>query len=177
MNPRNQARSASSRGGTDSYSICKDIDAEDIGTATLCGQLATMDSAPSPNATSPIQLWNQSVPNPRNQARSASSGGGTDSDSVCKDIDAENVGAVTLCGWLPLIKPLLSKCNFSNATLESINYFSNPRNQARSASSGGGADSDSVCKPMEGSLDVCEESNQLCKKELLSEKLVLDLEK
>ncbi len=73
-------------------SICKEIDAEDVGAMTLCGLLAAMDSAPTPDATSPMQLWNPSIPNPRNQARSASSGGRADSDSICKRIDADDVG-------------------------------------------------------------------------------------
>ena len=45
-----------------------------------------------------MQLWNQSIPNPRNQARSSSSGGGADFDSISKVIDAEDVGATTPCG-------------------------------------------------------------------------------
>ncbi len=56
-----------------------------------------MDSAPTHKATSPMQLWNQLIPNLRNQVRSASLGGG-DFDSVSKEIDAENVGAMTPCG-------------------------------------------------------------------------------
>ncbi len=32
------------------------------------------------------------------QARSASSGGGADSDSICKETDVEDVGVVTPCG-------------------------------------------------------------------------------
>ncbi len=84
--PRTQARSSSSREGADSDSICKDIDAVDIRAVTACGQPAAMDSTPTPNETSLMQLLNQSIPNPRNQARSASLGGGADSDSVCKPI-------------------------------------------------------------------------------------------
>ncbi len=37
-------------------SICKEINAEDVGAMTLCGWLAAMDSTPTPNATSPMQL-------------------------------------------------------------------------------------------------------------------------
>ncbi len=55
-NPRNQARSASSGEGDDSDSISKEIDAEDEGAMTLCGQLAAMDSTPTLDATSPMQL-------------------------------------------------------------------------------------------------------------------------
>ncbi len=83
-NSRNQARSASSGGGADSDPISKEIDAEDVEATTPCGRLAAMDSAPTPNATSPLQLWNQLIPNPRNHARSASSGGQAHSDSICK---------------------------------------------------------------------------------------------
>ncbi len=61
--PINQARPASSGGGADLDSICKEIDAEDVGVMTLCGLPAVMDSAPTPKATSPMQLWNQSIPN------------------------------------------------------------------------------------------------------------------
>ncbi len=103
LNPRNQARSASLGGGADSDAICKDIDAEDVGATTLRGRLAAMDSAPTPNATSPMQLWNQSILNPRNQARSASLGGGVDSDAICKDIDAEDIRATTLCSRLAVM--------------------------------------------------------------------------
>ncbi len=92
-NPKNQARSASSGGGADSDSICKMIDAEGVGATTLCGLLAAMDAAPTPNATSPMKLWNQSIPNPRNQARSASSGGGALLDSISKEFDVEDVWA------------------------------------------------------------------------------------
>ncbi len=70
--------------GTDSDFISKEIDVEDVGAMTPCGQLATMDSDPTPNVSSPLQLWNQSIQNPRNQARSTSLGEGADSDSVCK---------------------------------------------------------------------------------------------
>ncbi len=54
---------------------------------TLCGLPAAMDSAPTPNATSPIELWNQLNP--------ARLGGGADLDSICKEIDAEDVEATT----------------------------------------------------------------------------------
>ncbi len=66
-NPRNQARSASSGGGadSDSDSISKEIDAEDVGAMTLCGLQAAMDSAHTPKATSPMQLWNPSIPKPK----------------------------------------------------------------------------------------------------------------
>ncbi len=37
-------------------SICKEIDAEDVGAMTLCGLLAAMDSSPPPNATPPMKL-------------------------------------------------------------------------------------------------------------------------
>ncbi len=93
FNPRNHARSASSKGGTDSDSIYKEIDVEDVGAMIPCGWLAVVDSAPTPNATLPMQLWNQSIPKPRNQARSASSGGGTDSNPICKEIDVEDAGS------------------------------------------------------------------------------------
>ncbi len=65
---------------------------------TLCGLRAAVDSAPTPNATSPMQLWNKSILNPRNQARSASSGGGADLEFISKEIDAEDVGATIPCG-------------------------------------------------------------------------------
>ncbi len=64
-NPRNQARSASLGKGADSDSVCKEIDVEDVGAMTLCGLPAAIDSAPTPNATSPIQLGDQLIPNPR----------------------------------------------------------------------------------------------------------------
>ncbi len=97
-NSRNQARSASSGGGADSDPISKEIDAEDVEATTPCGRLAAMDSAPTPNTTSPMHVWNQLIPNPINPARSAKSGGGADSHSICKDIDTEDVGAMTPCG-------------------------------------------------------------------------------
>ncbi len=46
---------------------------------------------------SPMYLWNQSIPNPRNQQ---DLGGGTDYDSIYKEIDTEDVGGMILCGWL-----------------------------------------------------------------------------
>ncbi len=49
-----QTRSARLRGGADSHSICKEIDAEDVGAMTPYGLPAAMDSAPTPNATSPM---------------------------------------------------------------------------------------------------------------------------
>ncbi len=80
--PRNQARSTRSGGGSNSDSLCKEIDAEDVGTTTPCGRPADMDLSPPLNATSSMKLWNQSILNPRYQARSASSGGVSDSDSI-----------------------------------------------------------------------------------------------
>ncbi len=38
-----------------------------------------------------------SIFNPRHQAISASSGDGTESDSICKEIDVEDVGTSTSC--------------------------------------------------------------------------------
>ncbi len=122
---------------------------------TPCGWLAAMNSAPTPNATSPMQLLqcnfshasfpmqllqcnfsnaaspmqirNQSILNPRYQARSVSLEGGADSDSISKEINAEDVEALTLCGRLAVIdsatnpnstSPMhLLQSNFSNATL------------------------------------------------------------
>ncbi len=63
--------------------------------AQHCDQLAAMDSASTPKATPPMTLQNCSIPNPRNQARSANLGGGADSDSKYEDINAEDVGATT----------------------------------------------------------------------------------
>ncbi len=48
--------------------LIQEIDAEDVGAMTPCGRLAAKDSAPTPNATFLIQLRNQLIPNPRNQA-------------------------------------------------------------------------------------------------------------
>ncbi len=45
-----------SEGGADLDSICKEIDAEDEGATTSCGLPAAMDSAPTPNAASLVQL-------------------------------------------------------------------------------------------------------------------------
>ncbi len=45
-----------------------------------------------------MQLLNQLITNRRNQAKSADSGGGADLDSICEEIDAEDVGATTWCG-------------------------------------------------------------------------------
>ncbi len=86
-NPRNQARLASSGEGADSDSICKEIDAEDVGATTPCDLPAVMDSAPTPDATSLMQIWNPSIPNPRNQGRSESD----EFYSICKEIDAEDM--------------------------------------------------------------------------------------
>ncbi len=68
-NPRNQATSATLRGGADSDSICKDIDAEDLEATTLYDLPAVMDSAPTPNVSSVMPLWNSSISNLRNQAK------------------------------------------------------------------------------------------------------------
>ncbi len=56
--PRNQATSSrlGGRADSDSDSVCKDINAEDVGATTLCVWLAAMDSAPTPNSTSPMKL-------------------------------------------------------------------------------------------------------------------------
>ncbi len=72
----------------DSDSNNKDIDAEDVGATLLCGQPAAMDSACTPNATSLMKRWNQSIPNTRNQAKSSSLGGGAYFDSVCTVSDS-----------------------------------------------------------------------------------------
>ncbi len=37
--------------------ICKDIDIEDVADTPLYGQPAAIDSAPTPNATSMMKLW------------------------------------------------------------------------------------------------------------------------
>ncbi len=58
-----------SGGGADSDSICKEIDAEDVKAMTPFGRLSAMDSAPTSNATSPMQLWNQLIPNPKNPSK------------------------------------------------------------------------------------------------------------
>ncbi len=63
MNPRNQAKSASSSGGAHSDSICKDIGTENAVAMTLSGWLAVMDSAPTLNATPSMIIWNQSILN------------------------------------------------------------------------------------------------------------------
>ncbi len=69
-------KSTSSGGGAVSDSISKEIGAEDVGAMTLCGKMAAVDSVPTPNVTSPMQLlwcnfscgtslmqiWNQSIP-------------------------------------------------------------------------------------------------------------------
>ncbi len=78
------------------------------------------------DATSLMQLLNQSILNPRNQPRSASSGGGADSDSICKEIEAEDVRAMTPSGRLTVMDSALTpnapspiqllQCNFSDAT-------------------------------------------------------------
>ncbi len=104
----------------DSDIICKDIDAEDLGAATLCGKPTAMNSAPTPNATSPMPLWNQSISNTRNKARSESLGEKADSNAICKDNNAEDLGAATLCGK-PTAMNSAPTPNASNATMESIN--------------------------------------------------------
>ncbi len=81
-----------------------------------------MDSAPTPNATSLMQLRNQSIPNPRNQARSASSRGGADYDSICKEIDAEDVGATPPCG-LPAAMDSAPTPNATSLMHSGINLF------------------------------------------------------
>ncbi len=58
--------------------LIEEIEVEDVGTMTPCGLSAAMDSASTPNVTSPMKLLNQSIPNPRNPARSAQLGGGAD---------------------------------------------------------------------------------------------------
>ncbi len=50
-------------GWTDSVSICKEIDVEDVGAKRPCGRPAAMDSARNPNAFSLMQLCNQSTIN------------------------------------------------------------------------------------------------------------------
>ncbi len=63
-----------------------------------------------------MQLWNPSIPIPRSQARSASSGGGANLDSICKAIDAEYVGATSPCGLPAAIDSAPTPCNISDAT-------------------------------------------------------------
>ncbi len=55
--------------------MCKDIDAKDVWTETMYCWLAAMDSAHTPNTTFKMQLWHQSIPTLRVQARSESFGG------------------------------------------------------------------------------------------------------
>ncbi len=50
----------------------------------MAGRLPWIQPVGTPNATSPITLRNQLIPNPRNQVGSASLGGKADSDSMCK---------------------------------------------------------------------------------------------
>ncbi len=78
-NPRNQARSTSIERRTKSDCIYKMIDAANVGAMALYDRLASMDLALTPNAHFLMQLCNQSILNPRNQARSARSGVGDDS--------------------------------------------------------------------------------------------------
>ncbi len=59
-----------------------------------------MYSAPTLQAISPMKLQNHSIPNPGTGARHSRSGRGVDSDFINEDIDAEDVGANTLCGQL-----------------------------------------------------------------------------
>ncbi len=48
-----------------------------------------------------MKLWNQLLPNPRNQARSAGLGGAADSDSDYDNIDAEGIGPqYHVASWL-----------------------------------------------------------------------------
>ncbi len=55
-----------------------------------------------------LKIWNQSIPSPTDQARSASLGEGADYDSECKNIDTEEKGPCHIVvGWLPWIWPLL----------------------------------------------------------------------
>ncbi len=56
-NPRNHATSASLGEGTDYVAICKEIDVEDVNATTPS---TVIDSSPTLNAISTIQLWNQS---------------------------------------------------------------------------------------------------------------------
>ncbi len=64
-------------------------------------QLAAMDSDPTPNATALMQLLQcnfveetlESINSkPKKSTRSARLGGGTDSESICKAVDDEDVG-------------------------------------------------------------------------------------
>ncbi len=67
------------------------------------------------NAFFLMQLRKQLILNPKHQARSASLGGGADSDSISNEIDAEDVGAII--PWIqPLIQMQLLQRNFSNTT-------------------------------------------------------------
>ncbi len=101
FNPRNQARSASLGAGTDSDSICKEMGVEDVGAMTPCGKPDAMDSAHTPNTTSPMQLWNQSISSPRNQSRSAGLGEGADIlISFARQLMLTIYGTMTLYGWL-----------------------------------------------------------------------------
>ncbi len=129
-----------SGGGADSDPIYKEIEAEDVGALTPYGLLAAIDSAPTPEATFLMQLWNQSIPNPKNQARSAMSGGGADSDSICKEIDATDVRAMTPCGGLSAMD---SAPNLNETPPMQLwnQLIPNPKNKARSAMSGRGVDS------------------------------------
>ncbi len=68
-NPRNQARSASLETRAYSDSDCNDNDAEDKRDTKLCGELATMASAPTLKATSLINLQHCSIPYPSTETR------------------------------------------------------------------------------------------------------------
>ncbi len=96
----------------------------------------------TPNTTSLMKLLDQSIPNPRNQARSANLGQGADFDCVCKDIHAKDVGAMTRCVQMAATDSAATPN--ATALMKLWNQsFQNPRNHARSASLGGGVDYDS----------------------------------
>ncbi len=92
-----------------------------------------------------MKLWNLSIPNPVNQARYESLGGGSDSNSNNKNIEAEDVRDITPFGWLDTMEsaPTLNAASPMKLQNQSI---LNPGNQARSGSLGGGADYDSDSK-------------------------------
>ncbi len=98
-NPRFPTRCSRSEERDDLCSKYEDIDAEDTVATTSCGLQAVMDSAPAPKSSDPAKLEEVSNLNPRFPTRHSRSGGGDDPDSKNEDIDANDAGAMTPCGW------------------------------------------------------------------------------
>ncbi len=73
----------------------EDMDDNDEGATTPCGQPAAMDSAPAQKATSPKQLRNHSNQNSGPEAKKTRSKRGYETVSNSEDADAKDSGAAT----------------------------------------------------------------------------------